>query len=130
MRVKPVPELFQFSAKFEMVIDFPVKGNRCIAIIRDDGLVSALQIDNFQACRAHREKARTVDSALIRAAMRQRRGGLFDSLGLRRPIFVCKSRNPAQVREPLVHRQIEPASQSPLQVPPSLENSAVAGYLA
>ena len=56
-------------AQLQMIVDFPVEDNRSVAIITNDGLVSALQINDFQARRAHGENARAEHSALIRPAM-------------------------------------------------------------
>src|SRR5580692_362478 len=107
--MKPVAQLFKFPAQLKMVVNLPVEDNRRVAIIRDDGLVSALQVNNFQARSAHRKDARTKNPALIRAAMSQRSGSPFDALRLGGPIFMCESGYPAQIPTPFACQSRQPA---------------------
>ena len=45
--MKPVPQLFKFSAQLEVIVDFSVEDNGRVAIIRNDRLVATLQVNNF-----------------------------------------------------------------------------------
>ena len=117
--MKPVPQLFEFAAELEMIVDFPVEDYRGVAVIGDDGLVAALQVDDFQAGRTHGKNAGTEHSALIGAAMSQRSSGAFDPLRFGRPVFMCEPGYPAQIRAPFARRLNQPAFQtllSPLLV--------------
>src|SRR5580693_8014411 len=100
MRVKAVPQLQELAAHLEMIVNFPVEDKRGVAIIANDGLVSALEINDFQACRAHRNNAGAKHSALVRPAMCQSGSGAFNALRFRRPVFMCKAGYPAQIQAP------------------------------
>src|SRR4029077_20411592 len=95
-----------------MIVDFPVEDYRSVAVIGDDGLVAALEVDNFQACRTHRKNAGTEHSALIWAPMSKRSCGTFDSLRFGRPVFMCEAGYPAQIRAPFTRRLNQPALQT------------------
>ena len=122
-------QLLEFPAQFQVVVNFAVEDNRSVAIIADDGLVSALQVDNFQARGAHGENARAEHSTLIGPAMSQRCRGLLDALRFGRPIFMCKPGYPAQIRTPFASQQNQPSFQPPLPLRLDSRNRALAGYL-
>jgi hypothetical protein len=105
MRMKPVPQLLKLAPQFEMIVNFPIEDNRRVAIIGNDGLVSTLKINNFQARRAHGKHAGAKNSALVRPAMRQSRSGSFNALRFGRPIFMCKAGYPAQIRAPFARQR-------------------------
>ena len=93
-------EYFQLVSYFHVVVDFAVKYNSEIAIVGKNRLVSGIQVDNFQARRARREKTGLKDALLIRPPVNQRRGCLAYSLRRRTPIFSSESNNPAQLVVP------------------------------
>src|SRR5260370_32195273 len=112
-----------------MVVNFPVEDNRGVAIIRNDRLITTLEVDNLQSRRAHRKYARAKHAALIGPAMSKRSRGAFDALRFRRPILMCKAGYTAQIRT--FRPQAESAAVQPL-FPHRLvsPNSAPAGYIA
>src|SRR5580700_11046666 len=128
--MKPVPQLLELPAQFQVIVNFPVEDNCGVAVIGNDGLVSALQVDNFQARRTHRKDARSEHSALIGSAMGQRSGSVFYALRFGRPIFMCKPGYPAQIRAPFARRQNQPALHPIRPHRLNLQNRALAGYLA
>src|SRR5205809_6450696 len=69
-------EYFQRVSYFDVVVDFAVKYNSEIAIVGKNRLVSRIQVDNFKARRARREKTGLKDALLIRPPVNQRRGCL------------------------------------------------------
>ena len=93
-------EYFQRVSYFDVVVDFAVKYNSEIAILGKNRLVSGIQVDNFQARRARREKTGLKDALLIRPPVNQRRGCLAYSLRRRAPIFSRESNDSAQLFVP------------------------------
>ncbi len=46
---------FEFCAEFQMIIDFAIKDDDCLSIIRNDGLISTMKILNFQTYSPQRD---------------------------------------------------------------------------
>jgi hypothetical protein len=57
MRFESMPEFFQFAPYFEMIVNLAVEGDSEIPVFGKNRLVPGVQVDDFQARRAHREKA-------------------------------------------------------------------------
>ena len=55
-----------------MVVDFSVERNRRVAIVADNRLVSAFQVDDLQPDRAQRRLAAFEDTLLVGSTMRKR----------------------------------------------------------
>lgn len=98
--MKAVTELLKLGSNFLVIVNFSVEYNSDFAVVGDDRLVTALQINYFEARCAHREDARAVHSALVRPAVRERRGGLFDALRVGSPVLMRESRYSAQLTTP------------------------------
>src|SRR6266700_6942680 len=55
MRLETMTKLFQFVSYFDEVVDFTIEGDSEIAVFGQNRLIPGIQIDNFQARRAHGE---------------------------------------------------------------------------
>ncbi len=75
VRLKLVPELFQFAAQLCVIINLSVEDDRAIAIFGPHRLIAAFQINNLEANGAHREVAGFENAVLIRASVMQFRNG-------------------------------------------------------
>src|SRR5580698_8558700 len=60
-------ELFQFGAQFQVIVDFAVEDDYSVAIQREDRLIAAFEVNNFQAGGAKRADFGLEDSLLVRA---------------------------------------------------------------
>src|SRR5262245_25013054 len=69
-----MPLFFQFFADLSVVVDLAVEGDRGVAIVSDDGLVAAAQVDDFQAHRAQGGGVAFKDSLLVGTAVVQQLG--------------------------------------------------------
>src|ERR1035441_7122692 len=97
VRVKSMAQLVQLGTHFEVVVDFPVEHDDRVAIFRRDGLIAVLEIDNFQACGAHRADRGLVNTKLVRSPVDQGRGGVPNAVRRWRPMFMSKTDNAAQI---------------------------------
>src|ERR1035438_2292933 len=80
-----------------MIVNFPVEGNRRIAILADNRLIAPRQIDNLQPHRAKCGFAALKYALLIRSAMRNRsQNALRNSLAPVTP-EMCKPRNSTHI---------------------------------
>jgi hypothetical protein len=95
-----VAEAFEFGAQFLVIVDFAVENNNGISVIARDGLVSRLDIDDFQSRRAERDDSGLEHSLLVRPAMNQRSSGPTNSIRIRNPMAVGKAHDAAQVTSP------------------------------
>ena len=94
-------ERFQLGAQFQVIVDFAIEDDYDVAILREDGLVAAFQVNNFQARCAQGANFGSEDALLVRAAMNKGRRGAPDAVRIGRPVFMCKSSNTAQIPIPL-----------------------------
>jgi len=101
VRNETMAERFQFGAQFQVVVDFAVEDDYGVAIRREDGLVAAFEVDNFQARGAEGADFGAEDALLVRAAMDESRRGAPDAVGFGRPIFMGKASDTAQIPTPL-----------------------------
>jgi hypothetical protein len=101
VRVKSMAKLFQLGADFEVVVDFPIEHDDGVAIGSRDGLIAVLEIDNFQACGAHRANGGLVNTQLVRSPVDQGRGGVPNAVRRWRPMFMSKTDNAAQIDQSL-----------------------------
>jgi hypothetical protein len=74
-----------------MIVDLPVEDDRCIAIVTQDRLIAATQVDDLQPHRAQRRLAALENPLLVGPAMRNR---LRDSLGDSPASFVIAACKP------------------------------------
>ena len=72
MRPEPMPQRLQFVADFAVVVDFAVERDGGVAVVADDRLVAAGQIDDLQAHRAQGRDAAFEDAVLVGPAMVER----------------------------------------------------------
>ena len=78
-----IPALFQFAAQFQVIVDLAVEDDDGVAILGNDGLISARNVDNLQARRAQRDGFGLKDALLVRTAMNECRYRILDSAGRR-----------------------------------------------
>ncbi len=97
VRVKLMTQLFQLSADFEVIVDFPIEHDDRIAVFRRNGLIAVLEIENFQARRAQRADRGLVDALLVGPAVNQGGGGVPNTIRRWRPIFMSKTNNATQI---------------------------------
>ena len=90
-------EVFQFGAQLEVIVDFTVEDDCGVAIWRKDGLVAALEVNNFQARGAEGADFGLEDALLVRAAMDEGRRGAPDAVRIGRPIFMGETGDAAQI---------------------------------
>ena len=93
-----IAPLFQFLPQFQVIVDFPVEDDNRVAILGDDGLIAARNVDNLQACRAQRHGLGFKDALLVRTAMLEGRYGILDTAGRCRTADVRKAGNATQIR--------------------------------
>jgi hypothetical protein len=91
-----MPALFQFAAQFQMIVNLAVEDDDGVAVLGKDGLISALNIDNFQAGGTQRNGLGLKDALLVRTAMEKGRDGILDSPGRRGAMSMRKAHNAAQ----------------------------------
>ena len=84
-----------------MVINFSVKDDNRVPIFRDDGLITVLEINDFQAGGAQRAKWRLVNALLVWSTVDEGRGGVPNAIQRWRPIFMSKTDNAAQIEQSL-----------------------------
>ena len=90
-------ELFQFGAQFQVIVDFAVEDDYSVAIRREDRLIAALEVNNFQAGGAKRADFGLEDALLVRAAMDEGRRGAPDAVRIGRPIFMGETGDATQI---------------------------------
>ncbi len=64
-------KLFELSAQFYVIVDFPVEDNHGVPVVTEDRLVAMRQIDDLQSGGAQRNSLRAIEPALVRPAMLQ-----------------------------------------------------------
>jgi hypothetical protein len=96
--LKAVAALLEFTANFEVIVDFAVEDDTGVAIFRKDGLIAAVEIDDLEAGRSHREQTGLEDTQLVRATMGQRGGDFFDAVRWGEPVLSCESGYATQMR--------------------------------
>jgi hypothetical protein len=111
--VKPVAAQFEFAPQFSVIVDFTVEGNYRVGVVRNDWLVSADEIDDFQTRCAHRADARTENTLLVRPAMEKRGGGAFNAPVVRIPVFMSETGYPTQWSFPLIVQSNHPPRNVP-----------------
>lgn len=92
--VEAMTQSFQIGADFEVVVNLPVECNHGVAVIGNDRLVAAREIDDFQTDGAESGVAAVKDAALIRPAMTERIDDTLGNARLGRPIRGCESGDP------------------------------------
>ena len=93
-----MPRRLQFPANFLVVVNFPVESDCRVAIVADEGLVTAAKVDNLQAHGAKRRRAAFEYAVLVGTAMRD---DLRDALGqapAHDPVETCISRDTTHLR--------------------------------
>ena len=90
-------ERFQFGAQFRMIVDFAIEDDYGVAVWREDGLVAAFEVNNFQAGGAERADFGAEDALLVRATMDEGRRGAPDAVWIGRPISMCETGDAAQI---------------------------------
>ena len=103
-----MPRFFQFPPNFPVVIDFTVEDDSRAAIVAQEWLVSAPEVDNLQAHGTERRHAAFEYSLLIGTAMRD---GFGDAMGhgpAHRPVETCKPGDSTHLRQFPVPREETP----------------------
>src|SRR5580698_9862640 len=80
-----------------MIIDLTVEDDNGVTIRREDGLVAAFEVNNFQAGGAEGADFGAEDALLVWAAMNEGRRGAPDAVWIGRPIFMCETGDAAQI---------------------------------
>ncbi len=110
MGAEAIAKLLQFTAQFEMIIDFAVEDDDGVAIVRYYRLISAFDIDNLEARRAQRNGFGFKNSLLVRTAVDNAGHRLLNAPGHRGAMSVRKAGNAAQssslppINRPLLRR--------------------------
>ena len=89
-------QALQLRAQFEVIVDFAVEDDAPFAVILEDRLVTALQVNDLQSRGAARERFRRKGSLLVRAAMVQRGHRLVDASFGGFSVFMGEAGNSAQ----------------------------------
>ena len=100
VRFESMPEFFQFAPYFEVIVNLAVEGDSEIPVFGKNRLVPGVQVDDFQARRAHREKAGLKNALLVRPPVDQRCGGLLNAPRRRAPVLMRISYDSAQLFVP------------------------------
>src|SRR5262249_6749557 len=80
-----------------MIVDFAVEYDPAVAIVSKNGLITVVQIDDFQARRAQGKQVGVEYALLVRAAVHECGGRLPDSVRWRAPILGGGPGNSAQL---------------------------------
>ena len=80
-----------------MVVDLAIEHDSDVAIFGENGLVSGTEIDNLEPGCPQRADARLKYALLVGATMKQCRGRIPNTIGIRRPMFVGETDDSAQV---------------------------------
>ena len=81
-----------------MVVDLAVENDGRIAVVAEDWLVAAGQVDDLQPHGAQRDFAALEDRLLVRSPVVQSFGDSAADTPVRRSGYTCKSRYPAHPR--------------------------------
>src|SRR5208282_6915903 len=90
-------ERFEFGAQFQVIVDFAVEDDYGVAIRRKDRLITAFEVNNFQAGGAEGADFGLEDALLVGAAMDEGRRGAPDAVRIGRPIFMGETGDAAQI---------------------------------
>ena len=101
VRMKSMAKLFQLGSHLEVIVDFPIEDDNCVAVFGRDGLVAVFEVNNFQARGAHRADLGLINPELVGSAVDQGRGRVPNAIRRWRPIFMSKSDNSAQIDQSL-----------------------------
>ncbi len=93
VRMESVPQGLQFTAQFQVVVNLAIEGDGGIAIVADDGLIAAAQVDDFQPHGAQGRQASFQDALLVRPAMQQRQDETLRKAPGRASVETCKACN-------------------------------------
>src|SRR5258708_37202176 len=113
MRLELMPEVFQLGPYFEVIVNLAVEGDSEIAVFGENRLVPGVQVDDFQARRAHREKAGLKYALLVWPPVDQRCRGVLNAAGRGGPSLICLSYHSAT---PFVTRGAPVASEDALSI--------------
>ena len=92
------PSASSSCADFQVIVDFAVEGDGGVAVVADEGLIAARQVDDLQADGAQRGLAAFEDALLVGPAMVQRFGDPVGDAPAHHSVQTCKSRNPAHLQ--------------------------------
>lgn len=94
--LETVSAIFQFLAKFTVIVDLAVENDDGVAIFGRDRLIACGEIDDLESSRSQRDGVRLKNSLLVRPPMQKSGRGPADAIRLRHPIGLRKTRYPAQ----------------------------------
>jgi hypothetical protein len=100
VRLKAMTARFEFSAKFQMVVNFAVEDDNGIAVFREDRLITFGKIQNLQPCGAEMTARRPVYALLVGAAMEQSRSRCPNALRIGAPILRGEANYATQIPAP------------------------------
>ena len=55
VRAKSMAALLELAPQLRMIINLPIEDDNSVAIFREEGLITGLQVDNFQPCDGERD---------------------------------------------------------------------------
>jgi hypothetical protein len=79
MGLKSVPQLFQLGAQFEVIVNFTIEDDAAISVLRQNGLIAGIEVNDFEASGAQGKEFRLEYALLVRAAMDERFGCLANT---------------------------------------------------
>lgn len=89
-------EFFEFGAQFEVIVDFAIEDDAPFAGVFENGLIAALEVDDFQTRGAAGEGLGGEGALLVRSAMMQGGERLLNASVRGDSIFMRKTGNTAQ----------------------------------
>jgi hypothetical protein len=88
---------FELFADVEVIVDFAVESDGGVAVIGNDGLIAAGEVNNLETGSAQAAGRRAMHSLLVGTAVQQRSRRLGDTFRTRIPTFGCESDYAAQI---------------------------------
>src|SRR4051812_32013477 len=86
---------FEFRADLQVIVNLTIESDCGIAVIREDGLVAAAEVDDLQADGAEDGFAALEDALLVRSTMVERFCDPMGDAPVPSPLKKCKSRDAA-----------------------------------
>jgi hypothetical protein len=85
-----------------VVVNFPVEHDRQVTVLREDRLITGIEVYDLEPRRAQRADTGLEHTLLVWSAMDQRGGGFLNSIGIRCPMFMGETNDATQATAPLL----------------------------
>jgi hypothetical protein len=85
-----VTQFLKFVPELKVIVDFAIEYQGHIAVVRKNGLVAGIQIEDLEPGRAQRGTAGTEDALPVRPSMSEGCSGALDAIRLWYPIFMSE----------------------------------------